>query len=42
LNIQKIGKGDATCTVEDTFPGNVLRIKIITVTEGEFKVYYIP
>jgi hypothetical protein len=35
LNILRIGKGDASAIVEDSYPENVPRIKIITITETE-------
>jgi hypothetical protein len=37
LNIQQKVKSDATSILEDSFPGNVPRIEIITITEAELQ-----
>jgi hypothetical protein len=42
LNNQQIDKGDGISILEDSFPGNFPKIKIIPITEAEIKVKYIP
>jgi len=37
LNSQQIAKGDAISILKDSFPGNILSIKITPITEAEMK-----